>query len=86
MLPEMISKDDAAKETRRRWVSAFIVGAVVFGIGYVIVIANYERWGTALGWMPASAFAAAFGWIGYRFPWIGEVISFLLELLAFFVV
>lgn len=78
---------DAAneKEGQRRSVSALIVAMLIFAVAYVFVAANFDRWGTTLGWMPASAIATAFGWIGYRFPWIGDVIAFLIDLLSFFV-
>jgi len=54
---------------------------VFFGV-YAICVASYHYWGLALGWLPASSLAAVLGWIAYCVPWLVDVVTLLLELLA----
>jgi hypothetical protein len=58
------------------------VAVIVFLIVYAISVASFQYWGLALGWLPSSMVAAAFGWIAYCFPWLIDVLAILLELLA----
>jgi hypothetical protein len=69
--------DDFANMNQRRWVSTRIVAFHVFAVTYVVFVVRFDHWGLALGWMPATIIAAAFGWFGYFLPWIGEVIAIL---------
>ena len=71
-----------ANESQRRLVSGLLVAAIAFLLAYVFFAATFDRWGTTIGWMPSSAIAAAFGWIGHCFPWIGDVITVLIDLLS----
>jgi len=32
--------------------------------------------------MPSTIIGAAFGWIAYCFPWIGDIVAILLELIT----
>jgi hypothetical protein len=56
----------------------------VFVAAYAVFASAFGHWGLALGRMPSSTIAAAFGWIGYCFPWIGDAIAILWDLLAMF--
>ena len=78
------TKDDAANapETGRRWSSGLVVALLVFVVAYAVLATTFGHWGLVLGWLPASTIAAALGWIGYCFPWIGEAIAILWDLLS----
>jgi hypothetical protein len=65
--------------------SGWLVGIVVFLVAYLIFVLSYGHWGLVLGWLPSTVVAAAFGWLGYCFPWIGEAVVFLLEVAAIFI-
>jgi hypothetical protein len=70
------------KEGRRRFGSGLIVAFHAFIVAYAVFAVSFVQWGPALGWIPSTIIAAAFGWIGYCLPWIGEVIVFLWEVLS----
>lgn len=58
-----------------------LVGAAVFVLTEIVFILNYD-WGFALGFVPALIIAGAFGWISYRFLWVGIAIAALFEMLS----
>jgi hypothetical protein len=70
------------QDTRIRKRSGWLVAVTVFLAAYAISVANFQYWGLALGWLPSTFLAAAFGWIAYGFPWLIDVVAILLELLA----
>jgi len=72
------------KEGRRRFASGLIVAFHVFIVAYAVFAVSFDHWGLALGWMPSTIIAAAFGWFGYCLPWIGDAIAILWELLSLF--
>lgn len=76
--------DDFAnlQEGQQCWVSALLVAAHVFVVTSVVFIVRFDHWGLALGWMPATVIAAAFGWFGYCHPWIGQAIAILWEMIS----
>jgi hypothetical protein len=76
--------DDTAneKEGRRRLASGLIVAFHAFVIAYAVFAVSFDHWGLALGWMPSTVIAAAFGWFGYWLPWIGDAIIILWEVLS----
>ena len=78
------NEDDAPNRQQmvRRWSSGLIVGFIAFIVPYAILASNYERWGAKFGWLPSSAIAAPFGWLGHTFPWIGDAVAFLWDLLS----
>jgi hypothetical protein len=78
------TKDNAAneKEGRRRLGSGLIVAFHVFLVAYAVFVVSFNHWGLALGWMPSTVIAAAFGWFGYLLPWIGDAIVILWEVLS----
>ena len=80
------TKDDIsdAQEARGRRTSGTLVTVLVFVVAYALFIFNFEHLGLALGWLPSGMIAAALGWVAYCFPWIGDVVAILLELLAAF--
>jgi hypothetical protein len=67
-------------ETRKR--SGWTAATIAFGAAYAIFIFSFGHWGIALGWLPSTMIAAAFGWITYCFPWWIEAVGLLLELLV----
>lgn len=71
-----------AQETRRRRRSGILVALLVFAVAYLLFVVRFEHWGLALGWMPSTVIAAAFGWFGYCFPWIGDAIVILWDVLC----
>ena len=78
-------KEDIAKAQdtgTRKQRSGALIATIVFLVAYGIFVISYGHWGLALGWLPSTVVAAAFGWFGYCFPWIGEAIVLLLELIA----
>jgi hypothetical protein len=83
---EETTKDDAAneKEGRRRLGSGLIVAFHAFVVAYAVFAVSFDHWGPALGWMPSTIVAAAFGWFGYCLPWIGDVIVILWSILSIF--
>ena len=76
-------KDDGAtkQNTATRTGSSFLTGIFFFVVAYVLFAHSYDHWGLALGWMPSTIIGAAFGWIAYCFPWIGDIVAMLLELI-----
>jgi hypothetical protein len=80
----MEPKDDATntQDVSRRKRSGWLIGSGVFVVAYLTFVLSYEHWGLALGWMPSTIIAAAFGRIAYCFPWIGDIVAILLELVA----
>jgi hypothetical protein len=81
IIKEDIKPDAAtAEQARRRKASGILVAILVFVVAYAVFVIRFDHWGLALGWMPSTIVAAAFGWIAYCFPWIGEVVALLLEL------
>jgi hypothetical protein len=73
----MESKDDgtAKQDTPTRDDSGLLTGIFFFGVAYALFAHSYDQWGLALGWMPSTIIGAAFGWIAYCFPWIGDIRS-----------
>ena len=87
MKPQENVQKDIAKtpdSEPRTQLSGALAAIFVFLVAYAIFALSYGHWGVALGWLPSTAVAAAFGWLCYRFPWIGEAVVFLLELAAMF--
>ena len=80
----MESKDDgtAKQDTTSRTGSGLLTGIFFFGVAYALFAYSYDHWGLALGWMPSTIIGAAFGWVAYCFPWIGDIVAILLELIA----
>ena len=80
----MEPKDDATttQDVSRRKHSGWLIGTGVFVVAYAIFVVSYDHWGLALGWMPSTIIAAAFGRIAYCFPWIVDVVAILLELIG----
>jgi hypothetical protein len=74
----------AAQDAQARKTSGCLVATVVFVLAYGIFVVRYDHWGLALGWLPSTIVAATFGWISYCFPWIGDALAILLELVAAF--
>jgi hypothetical protein len=70
------------RETRRRLGSGLVVAFHVFLVAYAVFVVSFDHWGPALGWMPSTIIAAAFGWFGYCFPWIGDAIVILWDVLS----
>lgn len=70
------------QDTRIRKRSGWLVAVIVFLVAYAIFAASFQYWGLALGWLPSTFLAVAFGWIAYCFPWLIDVVAILLELLA----
>ena len=70
--------EDEQSRTRSGWTAA----TIAFAAAYAIFIFSFGYWGLALGWLPSTMIAAAFGWITYCFPWWIEAVGVLLELLA----
>ena len=62
--------------------SGWTAATIAFGAAYAIFIFSFGYWGLALGWLPSTMIAAAFGWITFCFPWWIEAFGLLLELLA----
>ena len=83
----MESKDDgtAKQDTTTRTGSGLLTGIFVFVVAYVLVALCCDHWGLALGWIPSTVIGAAFGWFAYCFPWIGDVVVMLLELIGAFI-
>jgi len=71
-----------AQEAQRRKRYGVVVAVLVFLVAYAIFVFNFDHLGLALGWLPSGMIAAAFGWIVYCFPWIGDAIALLLDLAA----
>lgn len=78
------SKEEAAdaKERRRRWFSGIAFAILVFLVAYAVCATNVDHWGATFGWLPSSVIATASGWVGYRLPWIGDAIAFLIDVLT----
>jgi len=78
------AKDDVAnvQQTRRRGFSGLVVAFHAFLVAYAVIVVSFGHWGLALGWMPSTIIAAAFGWFGYCFPWIGDAIVILWDVLS----
>jgi hypothetical protein len=70
------------KEGRRRLGSGLIVAFHAFVVAYAVFAVSFDHWGLALGWMPSTIIAAAFGWFGYCLPWIGDAIVILWDVLS----
>ena len=57
------------------------VGAfVTFVVTYGLLIARYDLWGLALGWLPAVLVAVIASYFFYRVWWFGYIIAFVLSL------
>jgi hypothetical protein len=57
------------------------VGAfVAFVVTYGLLIARYDLWGLALGWLPAALVATIAGYFFYRVWWLGYIIALVLSL------
>jgi len=83
----MAPKDEIAKARdteARKQRSGALAATLVFIVAYAIFVISYGHWGLALGWLLSTVIAAAFGWICYCFPWIGEAVVLLLELVTIF--
>ncbi len=80
----MESKDDgtAVQGISRRKRSGWFTGTIAFLVAYAIFVLSYDHWGLALGWMPSTIIAAAFGRIGYCFPWIIDAVAILFDVLG----
>ena len=80
----MVSKNDVTtkQDIRPRIGSGWLTGIFFFVVAYALFVLRYDHWGLALGWMPSTIIGAAFGWIAYCFPWIGDVVVVLLELIV----
>jgi integral membrane sensor domain MASE1 len=70
------------QDVSRRKRSGWFIGTDVFVVAYAIFVLSYDYWGLALGWMPSTIIAAAFGRLAYCFPWIVDVVAILLELIG----
>jgi integral membrane sensor domain MASE1 len=70
------------QDVSRRKRSGWFIGTGVFVVAYAIFVLSYDHWGLALGWMPSTIIAAAFGRLAYCFPWIVDVVAILLELIG----
>lgn len=57
------------------------VGAIAFVLTEAAFTLSYD-WGFAWGLIPALFIAGAFGWMSYRFLWVGIASAALLEMLA----
>ena len=68
------------EEKRKR--SGWLVAIGVFILMYAIFALHGDGWGLALGWLPSTLVASAFGWIVYCFPWLLDIVAILLELLC----
>jgi hypothetical protein len=53
---------------------------VAFVATYGLLIARYDLWGLALGWLPAALAAIIAGYIFYRVWWFGYIIALVLSL------
>ncbi len=71
-----------AQDVQARKKSGWLTAIAVFIAAYAIFILGYDHLGLALGWLPSTIVSAASGWIAYQFPWIGDVVAVLLELVA----
>lgn len=68
------------EEKRKR--SGWLVAISIFILTYAILAFHGDGWGLALGWLPSTLIASAFGWIVYCFPWLLDIVAILLELLC----
>ena len=78
----MEPNDGASKVQDAQARSCALVATIMFIAAYAIFIFRYDHMGLALGWMPSAIISWAFGWMAYQFPWIGDAIAILLELIA----
>ena len=79
---DITKAQEQAQDIRRRKGAGWFAAVVVFALAYLISIASFHDGGLALGWLPSAFLAAAVGWITYCFPWLIDVVAFLLELLV----
>jgi hypothetical protein len=82
MAMETEAEVEKARDLQVRKRSGWLVAAFVFVVAYAISVASFDTWGLALGWLPSTFVAAAFGWLGYCFPWLIDVVAILIELLG----
>jgi hypothetical protein len=54
----------------------------VFAVSYGLIIARYDLWGLALGWIPAGIAAFIVGYIFRRFWVLGYIVSGMLLVLG----
>ena len=73
---------EKARDLRVRKRSGWLMAVIVFLVVYAICAASFHTWGLALGWVPSTFVAAAFGWLCYCFPWLIDVVAILIDLLA----
>ena len=72
--------ENARDQGRKR--TGWAVAALVFVVAYAIFTASLHTWGLALGWLPSTFLAAAFGWLVYCFPWLIDLVAVLFDLLG----
>jgi hypothetical protein len=82
MAMEIDADVEKARDLRVRKRSGWLVAAFVFVVAYAISVVSFDTWGLALGWLPSTVVAAAFGWLGYCFPWLIDMVAILIDLLA----
>jgi hypothetical protein len=68
-----------AADLKSRKALCGLIAIAVFAVTEVIFMIRYD-WGLVLGFVPALALAAAFGWVSFRFIWVGVAIAALFEL------
>lgn len=71
-----------AADLKSRKALGGLVAIAVFVLTELIFIIRYD-WGLVLGLVPALALAAAFGWISFRFIWVGVAIAALFEFVMY---
>ena len=67
---ETTTEMDEAMRKRSGW----LVAISIFILMYAILAFHGDGWGLALGWLPSTLIASAFGWIVYCFPRPLEVV------------
>jgi hypothetical protein len=72
---------ERALDLKSRKHLGFLVGSAVFILTAVIFTISYD-WGFVLGLVPALIVGGAFGWISYRFLWVGIAIAALFEMFS----
>lgn len=70
-------------DLKSRKALAGLVAIAIFVLTELVFIIRYDR-GLVLGLVPALALAGAFGWISFRFIWVGVAIAAVFEFLLFF--
>lgn len=76
-----MSDVERAFDLKSRKALGLLVGTVTFVLTEAAFTLSHD-WGFAWGLIPALIIAGAFGWISYRFLWVGIAIATLFEMLA----